>query len=171
MNELGFEFKATKCNGWPKIRMSIDDDIYQEYKFSSSHECVSIPIDLLDGNHTLAIEIYGKSQSSTVVNDQQIIQDQLVTLENIFVDNVKLPDNFKYSGTYGQQPSCLTWGENNKQWLWNFSTPIIDWILKEKHRLTEEKYGDHYDLWSEKKKENYLRLLDKFENDINSLNI
>lgn len=171
MNRLGFEFKASECNGWPKIRISIDDDVYEEYNFISSHDCIEIPIELIDDEHTLTIELYGKPNNGTIVNDQVIVRDQLVTLENIYVDNIRLPDNFKYSGIYGDQVSCLTWGENNKQWRWTFKTPIINWILQEKHRLAEEKFGDHYDLWSEKKKNNYLKLLDKFEDDINSLDL
>ena len=171
MNKLGFEFKASECNGWPKIRISIDDDIYEEHKFSSSHECVTILIELLDGEHSLTVEVYGKADNGTIVKDQEIIQDQLVTLENMYVDNVRLPDNFKYAGSYGDQPSCLTWGENNKKWQWKFETPVVSWILQVKHKLSEEKFGNHYDLWSEEKKQKYLELLDKFENDINSIDI
>ena len=133
MNCLGLLFTATECNGWPKLQFLINDDLIQDHQFTSSSELIEIPLDLFDGAHELGIELYGKTTTNTVLVNNIIVEDQLVTLDTIFIDGVPVPDFVKYSGIYtvGQQ---------------KFNYPIIDWVLD----LKFEKYYEFagLDEWS-----------------------
>lgn len=135
MNIVKFKFEASECNGWPKIKFFIDEDLYHDYEFDNKSALVELPMDLLFGNHTLSIEFYGKTSINTILQGDQIIKDQLVTLQTIYIDNVQVPDFVKYSGFYKVneeiKPQALTWGENGN-WQLDFEFPIIDWVLEKK---------------------------------------
>jgi len=135
MDYIKLELSATECNGWPKCNFYIDSDLIEDYEFSSSAAEITLPLELLDGDHVLTVELYGKTTKNTKVENNKIIQDQLVTLENIIVNNIKLPDFCKYLGVYSYSdqiiPQGLTWGVNG-QWNWEFKMPIIAWILDRK---------------------------------------
>jgi hypothetical protein len=148
MNQLGLWFTATHCNGWPKLKFSIDDDLLQDYEFTSGSAMITLPVDLLDGEHRLDIELYGKSPSSTVVVNDVIVEDQLVTLDAISIDNVPVPNFVKYKGIYTTRdftaPQALTWGIPGV-WSLKFNYPIIGWILDCK--LNEYHEFDAVDEW------------------------
>lgn len=144
MNRLTFVFNTTECNGWPKIRMLIDDDLYEDHHFVENNEQVNVPIELLDGNHSLTIEIYGKTSNNTIIdNVGHIVKDQLIELIDIYADNIKLPDLFKYIGVYKfndqEYPQATTWGCNGL-WIWNFATPLLTWAL-DKQIANRESYN------------------------------
>jgi hypothetical protein len=115
-NCLTLHLQASECNGWPKIRILIDNDIIQEYEFNQATVTIDIHIDLLDGDHVLEIERYGKTDQNIVFVDGQILKDQVVVLEDMYVDGVKLPEMFKYDSKFCYNnlefPSVLTWGPN-----------------------------------------------------------
>ena len=145
MNHLGFHFSATECNGWPKLKFFIDDDLYHDFEFTSESALVELPLDLLPGEHQICIELYEKNHSNTVVSDDTIIKDQLVTLESITVDNVLLPDFVKYQGVYCtgnvNHPQVLTWGQNGT-WNLHFEDPIISWVLDLKGQTMADRVND-----------------------------
>ena len=150
MNQLSITFEATFCNGWPRLKFYLDDALYQEFVVNAESTTINLPIDLLDGDHKLAIELWGKTRLNTIVKDGIIVKDQLVTLESIKVDGIQLPNFFKYIGIFdngiGLQSPCMTWGQNG-QWRWNFSTPLITWVLKnineeEKKYFTRQQLGE-----------------------------
>ena len=144
MNNLKITFSASECNGWPKLRVLIDNDLYEDHLFSSTNESITVPIELLDGRHVLELEIYGKTSVNTKVDREgNIIQDQLIELVDMFIDDVKLPEYFKYIGIYKfnnqTYPQALVWGCNGS-WIWEFSTPIITWAI-DKKTDNAEKYN------------------------------
>lgn len=149
MNQLGLAFTATECNGWPRLRFLIDNDLIQEYEFTGDSALIELPLDLLDGEHLLEIEFYGKTYDNTMVVGGNIVKDQLVTLDTIFIDYVPVPDFFKYQGLYtvGEttKPQALTWGENGS-WKLTFMYPIIDWLLDLKFKNFYE--FSSFDEWS-----------------------
>ena len=175
MNILSLVFSASFCNGWPKIKVYLDEDLYQDHNFSKDSETVDVPLDLLDGLHTLKIELYNKSNRNTKVVDDIIVQDQLVTLENIKVDGVTVPKNFLYEGLYTFNNVAphrgLTWGING-HWSWNFQTPIIDWIIKQK-KLNEDAPTNSIisQNYSEEKHQAILEHLDTLETKLNGITI
>ena len=149
MNQLVLHFSCTECNGWPKLKFFIDDDLYHDYEFNSTIASVEIPLDLLPGLHQITIELYGKTHHNTSLRGNKIVKDQLVTLEAITVDNVTVPDFVKYRGVYQidavKRPQILTWGENGT-WMLQFEYPIIDWILNLKMQTTLDYTDD--DQWA-----------------------
>jgi hypothetical protein len=175
MNILSLVFSTSFCNGWPKIKVYLDEDLYQDHEFSKDNEIVDIPLDLLDGLHTLKIELYNKSNRNTKVVDNIIVQDQLVTLENIKVDGVTIPEQFLYEGRYtynNVEPyRGLTWGING-HWSWNFQTPIINWIITQKNLnqgvSTDSIISQNY---SEGKHQRILEHLDILETKLNGIRI
>lgn len=175
MNILTLGFSASFCNGWPKIKIYLDEDLYHDYEFIGDNEAVDIPLDLLDGLHTLKIELYNKSNRNTKVVDSIIVQDQLVTLENIKVDGVTVPQQFLYEGRYtynNVEPyQGLTWGING-HWSWDFQTPIINWIIKQKNLnqgvSTDSIISQNY---SEEKHQTILEQLDILETKLNGITI
>jgi hypothetical protein len=135
-NCLTLHLQASECNGWPKIRILIDNDIIQEYEFNQATVTIDIHIDLLDGDHVLEIERYGKTDQNIVFVDGQILKDQVVVLEDMYVDGVKLPEMFKYDSKFCYNnlefPSVLTWGPNGV-WSWRFTTPLLTNIIDRKN--------------------------------------
>lgn len=133
MNLLTLKLKATECNGWPKLRVLLDLDIIETYEFISEHAEIIIPIDLYNGSHSLIIEIFGKTSKNTIVDSQgHIVNDQLIELTDMIVDDIILPDIYKYQGVYkfnGKEfPQALSWGCNGI-WQWDFEIPLITWLL------------------------------------------
>ena len=144
MNTLKITFKTSECNGWPKLRLLIDNDLYEDHLFSSEDEAITVPIEFLDGSHLLELEIYDKTSVNTKVDSAgNIIQDQLIELVDMYVDDVKLPGYFKYMGVYKfnnqTYPQATTWGCNGI-WAWEFSTPIVTWVIDKKNE-NNEKYN------------------------------
>lgn len=138
-------FKSTECNGWPKIKLYLNNDLYQDHEFKQEIEQVNLPIYLEDGKHLLEIEIYDKKSNATIVDQEgKIIQDQLLELKEIRVNNVKLPEYFLYSGNYkisdNTYPQSLIWGCNGV-WSWNFEMPLVSWAVKTKQNH-EDKYNN-----------------------------
>lgn len=131
-NCLTLHFRAVECNGWPSIRILVDNDILQEYKFHQELTKIDLSLDLLDGNHVLEIERYGKTDKNIVFVDGKILKDQLVELVDMYIDNVKLPDMFKYNSKFcyddKELPSSLVWGPNGT-WTWNFATPLLQNLI------------------------------------------
>jgi hypothetical protein len=139
MNQLTLKFSATECNGWPKLKFYLDDDLYEDFVFTESSSIIKLPLALIDGDHELAIELYGKTGQNTQLVNGQIVADQTATLEQLLIDDVPIPNFVKYSGIHyyhgGAHPQSLVWGPNGI-WKLAFKTPIINWILEEKQQVS-----------------------------------
>jgi hypothetical protein len=167
MDILTLEFTATESLGWPKIKLYIDEDLYEDYIFQSDYAKVNVPLDLMDGPHTLKIELYDKHPNSTVLVDGNIVSDQTVTLMNLYVDDVLIPDLIKYKGNYvtpeNTYPQALTWALNNAYWELHFMSPFKTWVLDEKlnHNMkTGDLYSENY---SEERQKVILEKIEKIE--------
>jgi hypothetical protein len=144
MNKIELIFKVTECNGWPKLKFLLDLDLIEDYTFTAGEAKITIPIDLVNGKHILFVEFYGKTNINTKVdNDNNILQDQIVELVDIYVDDVLLPNFYKWIGVYkfGDQthPQALKWGCNGI-WSWSIEVPLISWLLEKKIEQ-DEKYN------------------------------
>jgi len=167
MDILTLEFTATESLGWPKIKLYVDDDLYEDFSFESDYARVNIPLDLMEGDHVLRIELYGKHPNSTVLVDNTIVKDQSVTLINLYLDDILVPDLIKYQGVYftpnGPYPQALTWALNNAYWELKFKFPVKTWVLDEKlnHSLKfNELYSENY---SEERQKVILEKIEKIE--------
>ena len=133
---LKFCFTATKCRSWPKLKLYVDNTLYKELSFNSATGAIDVKVDaLFHGNHVIDIELHGKTIYNTIVKDNVIVEDQTVTLDSVYLDDVKLPDFVKYKGIFDSTDQtlspCLTWGLNGK-WSLNFTSPVINWLLETK---------------------------------------
>jgi hypothetical protein len=139
MNKLTIAFTATEYNGWPSLRFCINDDVQQEVVFTESELSVTLDLELFDGSHVLEIERYGKTDANVNFVNNEILADQTVTLVDFYIDNVQLPDTFKYQGTFFYNdckiPSGLVWGPNGK-FIWHFETPILNWVIGQRKKNT-----------------------------------
>lgn len=141
VSNLRLIFTATECNGWPKIKILINNDLYEDYHFTTDHAEIIIPLTFLTGDHILSIEIYGKSYNNTIVNDTgDIIKDQMIELVDLCADNIKLPKMFAWQGIYTfnnqKHHQSLVWGCNGI-WEWGFSMPFVTWVLDKKEEFEE----------------------------------
>lgn len=144
MDYIKFTFKTSECNGWPMVRVLIDGDLYEDHHFTSEHEEITVPIELLDGDHKISIELYGKLSRHTLIDHEgKIVKDQVVELLDIYVNDIKLPEWFTYLGNYEFNnmvyPQAKMWGCNGV-WSWVFATPLITWVLDKKVE-NEERYN------------------------------
>lgn len=173
MNYLELHFQATKCKDWPKLKFYVDEDLYQEYMFEFEQGIIQIPLELMPGPHQLEIELYGKTFDNTIVKDDVIIEDQLVTLNKMLIDGVELPAKFLYHGRLENNPSSpsLTWGINGK-WIWNFEEPIINWALMLFRQDNTNKIDTTItSMFSEEKNKKLLSILDEIEKELKNVKI
>jgi hypothetical protein len=168
-DNLSLVFSASQHNGWPKLKFYLDDDLYEDYTFTGPSARVDIPLVLVDGEHELTIELYDKTHNNTKVVDDQIIEDQIVTLEQIQIGGVAVPDFVKYSGVYYTKeqtyPNGLTWGING-EWRVKFKMPFISWILEEKNKFNSAVYDAKETLvgdYNESKKQTLIYYLKQLE--------
>lgn len=155
MNKIKLTFKATECNGWPKLQFLIDQDLIEDYAFTSDTAEITIPVDLVEGTHSLFVELYGKTANNTKIDaDGNIIQDQTVELINMYVDDILLPDFYKWLGTYKFNNQihlqALKWGCNGV-WTWDMQIPLVSWLLDKKIE-NEEEFNPPSITWDERLK-------------------
>jgi hypothetical protein len=132
LNQLELTFNATESIGWPKLRFFINEDLIEDFQFKTNNATVVIPIDLIDGEYMLSVELYSKPESST----------QYVELTDMCVDGIKLVDFYKWLGVYKfnnqVHPQALRW-ECNGVWEWKFCIPLLTYLLDKKIE-NEEKF-------------------------------
>jgi hypothetical protein len=133
---LIFYFSATECNGWPKLKFIINDTVLLDVEFESSQTQIVLPLDNIEsGLHTLKIERYGKTHNNCQVENGTIVKDQTVTLEDIYIADVKLPNYIKYSGVFcfndTEHPQSLIWGPNG-MFKMSVGIPVVSWAVQEK---------------------------------------
>ena len=147
MSDLKFVFRATECNGWPKLRLSIDSHTLLEYEFSGPEGEVSLNLDIFSpGKHTLCIERWGKLDSNVVFQDGKILQDQTVELKSIWYQDVQIPESLYWLGVFYfndvQIPAGLLWGPNGK-WQWDIELPFMKWAIYQ-HQKKLQPLADIY---------------------------
>lgn len=172
MIQFTLVFAATECQGWPRIRIGVDGDVLVDHDFTSQTESVCVDIDLLPGQHCLEIERWGKQTTNVHHRDGVILQDQTVTLREIYLDDVKLPEWWTSSGSFYYNDQIIhqgmIWGPNGVYRL-PFQTPFVTWILAEKTR----RWPDIISLYppTEPNQTRLRDLLDQFEQDLQRVSV
>ena len=170
---IQLHFSATECNGWPKVRVLIDNVLISTTEINQIR--LSLPVELpplTPGEHVLSVEMFDKTTTNTLISNDQIVKDQLLELVDIQFDNIVLPEYHKYNGTFYYNnhsiPSMTKWGFNGR-FCWKFNTPLISWLAS-----TAETYRRYYGLSSTlyvdtqksillNKLNNFISLLDEQE--------
>ena len=120
------------------MRVVIDRQIIDELQILTPTHSLDISVDLTAGLHLLEFERINKIDHNTLVDQQgNILQDQTVTLDNIWYEDVRLPQDFLWAGVFCyhnlSRPSVLHWGPNGV-WSWPFETPVLSWIISKKNQ-------------------------------------
>jgi len=172
MTCLTFVFEATECNGWPRIRIGVDGDVLVDHDFVCAAESVNVDLDLEPGNHVLEIERWGKQTINVDFRDGKILQDQTVTLKDIYLQDVKLPYWFIISGRFCSDQGVLdqvtTWGPNGTYQL-RFGFPLERWLLQEKvkrYHTVETVFGP-----TDSNHSHLRSVLDQFEQDLKRVQV
>lgn len=126
-DRLTFCFESTYCGGWPRLVFSIDDQICLEHQIDHCKETVDLAVDLSAGTHQLRITKISSSASD----------EQLVILEDILLNDVRLPFFVKHSGVFAfghEQHAGSVWWQPNGSWVLDLESPLTDWIIATKRR-------------------------------------
>lgn len=152
-NILTLHFAGTEYNGWPQIRVRLNDVVVTDCNVVDTLSVdVVIPAD--DKEYTLIVERYGKTDLNTQVDNGKIVSDQILEIKSLQVDNIDLPNfiifnhtEFKFNDQV-HKGSCY-FGPNG-EWAFKFKAPIISWILDQKI-IHEAEYNKDYQYdWSYK---------------------
>ena len=164
MNLFKFFFKATECNGWPKIKILVNGVEREDMIIERSLAIVLS----VDSNSTQTIEIvrYGKAQNNTLLRGSEIVKDQLLELESISVDDVKLPDWYIHEHVSNSHIIG-----SNVTWKFTVEQPIVTYILDQKINHEAKYNSDYLYPWSHKLGPNSVKeLTDDFSKAIDVIN-
>ena len=128
MTVLTFAFSVTPGIELPNIRFKINDCAQGHFQLCVGSTKTQLTLPISHGQHVIEIERYGKLDHHG---------DQSVTLDDIYIDDVKLPDWVKSSGQFHDNStvveSGLIWYPNGRYVL-PVQTPVINWIVDERIR-------------------------------------
>lgn len=148
---LELHFRCHKYKRYPKIKIHVDGDQLEEVHFSNDREVVKVPLSIIDGEHLLEIEHFGKTSDDTKFVNGKIeidtkfevtkvsIQDFDIPYTNLLAcrflpdwKNLHRPDNFP-----DVLKQSLIVGTNGT-WSLAFATPIEDWIINQRRKLNRQ---------------------------------
>ena len=143
ISKIQIDFQAWKYRDWPTIRIHVDGDLLEEKTLDSNNVRVTIPLDMMEGEHLLEIEHFGKSSKNTLVDKNgKILQDTKFIIDKITINDYDLPfslirscrfeaDWSKFHRPKGMpdvfKQSCVI-GPNGF-WHLPFVTPVDQWII------------------------------------------
>lgn len=148
-NTVKILFRATSYNGWPQIRICLDELDLADHCFDSESWSFEFDLDVAPKQRILQIQRYGKT-----ANMWSQEQDQTVEIIDIQVDGIQIPayvldrnssfqfDNQTHIGSRYFGPNGI--------WTWTLATPLITHVLDQK--ITHEaQYSQDYQYpWSYK---------------------
>ena len=146
---IKISFINHKFRRYPKVKIFVDGDLLEEKSFTKSEETISIPVDLLDGNHILEIEHFDKTNKDTEFKDDKILRDTKFTIKNVSICSYDIPYTFFLNCSFKPDWHNLTKPNNfpnelkqsltvgpNGVWTLNFTTPVDDWLINERKKQT-----------------------------------
>lgn len=154
-NKLTLSFCATECNGFPSIKIVLDDTTVLDYTFVSQDFQFTVTIDQLLKNQILKVIRYNKTDKNTKVDSSgKIVSDQLVEITDIQVDNIVIPNYLLNKQSRFEFDDQTHIGSRffspNGVWTFEFITPMITYILDQKI-IHEAQYNQDYQYpWSYK---------------------
>jgi hypothetical protein len=132
----------------PKFKIWINDEMVQsgtveELKEKNEKKIISFSKSLTEGEHTLSIELYGKTFAETITDqteENKILKDQLLDVEDIEIDEISLgflffnqskfiPNKRFYPNLPDEITQMTTLGFNGKLQL-KFQVPTYIWFLE-----------------------------------------
>ena len=91
---IEISFNNQKFLRYPKVKIFIDGDLLEEKTFEKQKETVTIPVDMIDGDHLLEIEHFDKTNRDTEYKNGEILRDTKFTIEKINICSYDIPYSF-----------------------------------------------------------------------------
>jgi hypothetical protein len=129
---------ATLWDKLPEWSICIDDKQVCQGSVSSDKKFIEFDHSLIEGSHTLSINLLNKTLNDTVENDDKtaIVKDMLLNIESVEIDEIDLGyliySKSKFVGTSRARPTltkCVNLGWNGS-WILPFDTPFYLWLLE-----------------------------------------
>lgn len=96
-----FLFKPIYCNGWPEICILLNGNEVYKNTVSDKSTLVEFTGVVFDTLNVMEIHYTNKTEWHTITNDNnEIVDDQTLTIEKCYVDNMLLHDWFITDGYY-----------------------------------------------------------------------
>lgn len=171
-NILSITFKSSYCNGFPFIKIKLNDVLLCDFQIDNEDYYKDI---LLENNSSIIeVERYNKTNNNIIIENNKVIKDQILEIVDIKIDGIKLPDFIIYEHSVfnfmDQEHTGSTYFAPNGIWKFKFKSPIITWVLDQKIKH-EAKYSDYHKLDFSYKidPEKIASRLDDFENYLNMI--
>lgn len=147
-NTLTLSCRATNYNGYPTIKVFLDQVKLPAYIINSDLFDITVPLDTVPQSRSLTIERYGKTDHNVSVDaNGNILQDQYLEILDIKVDNVLVPEFVLYSNIKFEFDNQCHKGSKffgpNGIWTFDFKTPFIQYVLDQKI-LHEARFNNDY---------------------------
>jgi len=136
--KLVFEFKATFCNSWPKLKIHVNDNLLFD-DFIVEHRLFSLVVPESE-TFTVVIEGIGKQFGEnniwdTKLDGEEIIEDKTLRILDIQIDDISMGSswlqNLSNNGTFYK----------NEKLFFIITTPILNWIIEEKFIKNQSSAG------------------------------
>lgn len=129
----------SECNELT-IKFYIDDNCFYNKTVTPGEHHVTYDFNVEDGDHVFKIELNGKTENHTVVNDDgEIINDVLIKVVNLSIDEISIDQllhqlavyehNYNGNGEFTKDKFFGWLGCNGTVTL-NFTSPFYLWLLE-----------------------------------------
>ncbi len=134
------EFDVVRTSAHPDLEFTVWLDGKSVHELGSDSEHVTIELNDEDAQHKVVLELVGKRDTHTRINEQgEIVEDAVVAVSNFMVDGIDVTEiffehsqyqhNFNGNGDSVVEKFYGTMGCNGTVSL-KFSTPVYLWLLE-----------------------------------------
>jgi len=137
---LRLEYDHTWIDHPMQIITKIDDRVINVDVSGSRSTIIKKTVKLANDDHTLFLEISGKNDANTIVDDNgNVIESSLIFIKSFSLNEIELlpllyhGDKFQTFYINNNPNQCinkLTEIGFNGTWKFNFKTPLYEWLLE-----------------------------------------
>ena len=146
MQEENLQFKISLTGTYwdkkPQFSVWLDDHVVVQSEIASkSEQIINFERRVTEGSHQLKIRLENKTDTDTVIENDEVVKDMLLNINDITVDDISL-GNLLWSAEYildkpqiykGQTidhlDGCVNLGWNGT-YILKFSSPFYIWLLE-----------------------------------------
>ena len=149
INKIKIHFRASDFNGYPNLRIWLDDQILVDYTCCDDHWTYEFELDQHIANRCLQVERYGKTDQNYSADKDQILELVSIQVDGVVVPSYILDKHSQFTFDDQIHLGSRYFGPNGT-WTWTFATPLITHVLDQK--ITHEaQYSQDYQYpWSYK---------------------
>ena len=146
MQEENLQFKISLTGTYwdkkPQFSVWLDDHVVIQSEIASkSEQIINFERRITEGPHQLKIRLENKTDTDTVIENDEVVKDMLLNISDITFDDISL-GNLLWSAEYildkpqiykGQEIDCLDGCVNlgwNGTYTLKFTSPFYIWLLE-----------------------------------------